>query len=297
MREPESIDPLLQGIRRRNRRLFIATVLVFVLPLGYVARSCAVSTSHSYNNFENRFVDRERYEHDLTAAQRATITTALAEAKARDTEHRNAWRAAIDAAVAGGITERPDLGPCPTKVFGPSRIKGELPSMPSWLTVAKTPADVARTEPAIGWSREREANSLEERSKRGNTDRDAEKLVKDALAFSADDAWTYDVLMVIDRTVAAVSGTKAKEFTSGEIDGRAYLYDYRKKAVTCAGRVHAENSDEVRFTYTRRFGDPSGGSISMELEQALANDLTIEEYRAAADAVHFRAGPPLQQEP
>ena len=295
MKEPESIDPLLQGIRRRNRRLLVATILVFVLPLGYVARSCAVSTSHGYNNFENRFVDRERYEHDLTSAQKATITTALAAARARSAEKRKAWRAGIDAAIAGGITGRLDLGPCPTKVYGPGRAKGELPSMPSWLTVAKTPADVATTEPAIAWSRDREASSLEERARRGNTDREADKLVKEALAFDRDDAWTFEVLMIIDRTVAAVSLSKVEGFTSGEVDGRAYLYDYRQKAVTCAGPVHAESSDEVRFKFTRRIGDPTDGSGSVELDHALANDLTIEGYRAAADAVRFRAGPPLAQ--
>lgn len=293
MREPESQNPLMLQIRRRNRRLFIATVLVFVLPLGYVARSCAVSGSHSYNNFENRFVNPELYEHDLTKAQSATIATALAEARAHGEEFKKGWRAGIDAAIAGGIVGRFDLGHCPTKVYGPSRVKGELPSVPSWLTVAKTPSDVATAAPSIGSSRDREATNLEERAKRGHTDREAEKLVLEVLAFSKDDAWKYDVLMVIDKSVAAVS--EAEGFTSGEIDGRAYLYDYREKTVTCAGRVHAENSDEVRFTYTRRIGDVTNrGAGSVELDHALANDLTIEGYRAAADAVHFRAGPPLQ---
>lgn len=297
MKEPESVDPLLQGIRRRNRRLFVATVLVFVLPLGYVARSCAVSTSHGYNNFENRFVNPERYEHDLTTAQRATVAAALAEARAHGAEFKKAWRTGIDAAIAGGITGRSDLGPCPTTVYGPSRIKDQLPSIPSWLAVAKTPYDVAKVEPAIGSSRDREADNLEARAARGHSDRDAEKLVKEVQAFSKDDAWTFEVLMIIDKTVAAVSLAATEGFTSGEIEGRAYLYDYRRKAVTCAGPVHAENSDEVRFKYTRRLGDPLGSSARVELDHALANDLTIEGYRAAASAVHFHAGPPLPQEP
>jgi hypothetical protein len=296
MKEPESIDPLLQQIRRRNRRILIATILVFVLPLGFVTRSCAISASHDYNNFENRLFNREKYEHALTAEQLATIQKALEEARAHGAEVKKGWRTAIDAAVAAGITGRPDLGRCPTTVYGPTRSKDEYPSMPSWLNVAKTPADVATIEPAIWASRTSSADDLEKRSKGIHTDREAERLVQEVQAFSKAEAWTFDVLMIIDRKVPAVSLGKTEGFTSGEVDGRAFLYDYRRKAVTCAGRVHAENSDEVRFRYTRRLGDPLDGSGTVELDHALANDLTIESYRAAAEAVHFRAGPPQIQE-
>ena len=71
---------------------------------------------------------------------------------------------------------------------------------------------------------------------------------------------------------------------------------HRRKAVTCAGHVHAESSDEVRFEYTRRPGDPLDGSGSVELDHALGNDLELESSRAAAEALHFRAGPPQIQE-
>ena len=78
---------------------------------------------------------------------------------------------------------------------------------------------------------------------------------------------------------------------------RAGMENYRRKAVTCAGHVHAESSDQVRFKYTRRIGDPLDGSGSIELAHALANDLDFESYRAAAEALHFRAGPQQMQEP
>ena len=42
MKEPKSID-LVAGDPGRHRRISIATILVFVLPLGFVARSCALS--------------------------------------------------------------------------------------------------------------------------------------------------------------------------------------------------------------------------------------------------------------
>jgi hypothetical protein len=295
-KEPESIDPLLQQIRRRNRRIFVATILVFVLPLGYVTRSCAVSTSHGYNNLENRFFDRASYEHDLTAAQGAAVHAALASGRARDEGFKKAWRAGIDAAIAAGLTERPDLGRCPTTVYAPSHVAGELSSQPSWLSVAKKPADAATIESGIGWSRDRTAQGLEARILRGNTDREAERLVKEAEAFDRDDAWTWEALLVIDRTVTPIGGGKSEGFTSGAIDGRVYLYDYRRKAVTCAGHAHAENSDEVRFKFTRRLGDPLDGSGSIELDHALGNDLDFESYRAAAEALHFRAGPQQLQE-
>jgi hypothetical protein len=67
--------------------------------------------------------------------------------------------------------------------------------------------------------------------------------------------------------------------------------------VICAGRVHAENSDEVRFKYARRLGDPLDGSGSLELDHALADDLEFQSYRAAAEGLHFRAGPqPIQEQ-
>jgi hypothetical protein len=295
-KEPESIDPLLQQVRRRNRRIFVATILVFVLPLGYITRSFLLSGSRSYKNFENRFFDRESYEHDLTAAQGAAITASLAGARARDEGFKKAWRAAIDAAITAGLTERPDLGRCPTTVYGPSHVQGELSTQPSWLSVAKTKAAAATTESGIGRSRDWTFQSLEARALRGSTDRDAERLVKEAQAFDKDDAWTWEALLVIDRTVAPIGGAKSEGFTSGSIDGRVYLYDYRRNAVTCAGHVHAESSDEVRFKYTRRLGDPLDGSGSLELDHALANDLDFESYRAAAEALHFRAGPQQIQE-
>lgn len=164
--------------------------------------------------------------------------------------------------------------------------------MPPWLNVAKSQADAASAVPAIWESRDREATSLETRAKGIATDHAAERLVKEVQAFNSDSAWTFDVLMIIDRSVAGVGLAVGDGFTSGEIDGRAYLYDYRRKAVTCAGRVHAENSDQVRFRYTRRLGDPLGGSGSVEFNHALANDLKIESYRAAAEAVHLGADRP-----
>lgn len=102
--------------------------------------------------------------------------------------------------------------------------------------------------------------------------------------------------MVIDHATSPQGGARSEGFTSGSIDGRVYLYDYRRKAVTCAGHVHAESSDEVRFEYTRRPGDPLDGSGSVELDHALGNDRELESYRAAAEALHFRAGPPQIQE-
>ncbi|MEP7121602.1 MAG: hypothetical protein ABJE95_11850 [Byssovorax sp.] len=286
----------MAGIRRRNRRIFIATILVFVLPLGYVARSCAVSTSHSYNNLENRFVDRESYEHDLSTEQRATVQEALAAGRARDVAFKKAWREGLDAAITAGFTSRPDLGRCPTTARGPTHVQGEFSTQPSWLSVAKKPADAATAESGIGWTRDRTAKSLEEAAAKAHTDREAERLVRDARLFDSDDAWTWEALMVIDKSASPIGGTTSEGFTSGLIEGRVYLYDHRRKAVTCAGPVRAENSDEVRFKYTRRIGDPLGGAGTIELDRALRDDLDFESYRAAAEALHFRAGPQQMQE-
>lgn len=301
MREPQSVDPFMLGIRRRNRRIAIATVLVFVVPVVYLTRSFALSGSRGYRNLENRIFAPERYEHDLGAEQSATIRKALDEARAHAEEARKKWRAAMDAAIAAEITERPDLGRCPTSVPVPSRIKDQLPSRPEWLTVAETPAELAAATPARWSSFEQKARYLETRAKEPSTDREAERLVKEAQDFARnnarDDHWPWEVLMVVDKRVAPVSISSEAGFTSGEVEGRAWLYDYRRGAVTCAGRVHAENSDEVRFKYTRRLGDPILGGGTMELDRALANDLRQESFRAAADALHFRAGPPLPPEP
>ncbi len=296
-REPESVDPLMAGIRRRNRRIFIATILVFVLPLGFVTRSCALSASHGYSNFENRLFDHARFEHDLTADQRATIDKALAEASARRAESKQGWRAAIDAAIKGGITSRPDLGKCPESPYVGPRGKDQWLSAPSWLEIAKSPADVPTAEPALWSSAEVAARGLASRAAAQHTDEQAERLVKDATAFARDEVWSWDVLMVIDKRVEPVSLSGKAGFESGIIEGRAYLYDYRRKAITCAGLVHAENSDEVRFKYTRRIGDLSDGSGTSELARALDDDLRYESYRAAAEAVRFRAGPKAPDEP
>ncbi len=297
MREPESVSPFLLQVRRRNRRILIATILVFVVPLGYVVRSFALSGSRSYRNLEDRFFAPERYEHDLSAEQRATIHAAIAEARARADETRKKWRAAMDAAIAAGITERPDLGRCPTRPLPPDRIKGQLPSRPEWLTYVTSPTDLPTATPARWASFDRRADGLDASASRQHTDRDAERLVKEAQAFAKEDPWTWDVLMIVDKRVEGVPLVKEEGFSSGEVEGRAWLYDYKRAAVTCAARVHAENSDEVRFRYTRRLGDTSPSAGAVELAHALENDLQVESYRAAAQSMRFLAGPPLPAEP
>jgi hypothetical protein len=295
--EPESVNPYLLAIRKRNRRILLATILVFVVPLGLVGRSCTLSVSHGYRNFENRLFDPERYEHPLTAEQRAAILAALDTTRARADEARKSWRVAVDAAMIAGLTGRPDLGRCPIPVSDPGKSTGSYPTAPWWMTIARTPGEVMTAQPARWATYEREIKRHEVRAADSYTDRGAVAAVKEAQDFAKIDRWTWDVLMIIDKRVEPKGLTGGEGFVSGEVEGRAYLYDYHAGAITCAGRVHAENSDEVRFKYTRRLGSTDLGAGSYERVTALERDLEVESHRAAAAAVHDRAGPPLLLEP
>jgi hypothetical protein len=299
MREPRSVEPSPQAMKRRDRKVAIAAVLVFLVPVLFVARGIAVGASPELRNLENRTFNPESYVHDLTAEQRATIRKVLDEAQARAAEARTGWHAAIAAAIAERVAERPDLGPCPISVPLPARLSTEAPSLPSWLTVARAPVDVAAVEPARWSSQQRAASELEKRATEQSTDREAERLMQEVQAFGKADVWTWDVLMIV---VKRVDGSDARKegdfFISGEVDGSAYLYDYRSRAITCAGRVHAKNSNKVEFMSEggRSFGKRGIQDVPAR-RRAIDNDLTQESYAAAAEALRFRAGPPLPEEP
>ena len=72
--------------------------------------------------------------------------------------------------------------------------------------------------------------------------------MKEAKAFDTDDAWTWEALLVIDRTVAPIGGGASEGFTSGSVDGRVYLHDYRRNAVICAGHVHADYAAKTKLS-------------------------------------------------
>ncbi len=62
--------------------------------------------------------------------------------------------------------------------------------------------------PARWASFDRRADDLDASASRQHTDRDAERLVKEAQAFAKDDPFTWDVLMIVDKHVKGVPSAK-----------------------------------------------------------------------------------------
>lgn len=115
------------------------------------------------------------------------------------------------------------------------------------------------------------------------TQQAAARLIEEAKELSTSTFWTWDVLFVTDKQIEPViTRTSAREssgsFEPGEVDGRAYLYDYRAGKVVCSARVHAESSNNLaHMTITAR--------------EAMAEDLKAQTWQAISAAMHHLVWP------
>jgi hypothetical protein len=114
-----------------------------------------------------------------------------------------------------------------------------------------------------------------------------------ANALEAKTRLRYDVVLVT-KHVKAPLRTSTSSFEPGEIEGRAYVYDFAAHRVTCAGDVHAASSRRVEYAYVPSFSvasaalDPHADPHSQgpSLTASLDQDLELQVERAiAADAL------------
>ena len=99
----------------------------------------------------------------------------------------------------------------------------------------------------------------------------------------------YDVVLVARAATKprAVSGT---EYVPGEIEGRAYVYDFASARVVCAADVKAKSSKQIGYVYSDRSDTPPSLGPLASMGDAIHEDIRLQTERAIVDAVRWRAG-------
>lgn len=101
----------------------------------------------------------------------------------------------------------------------------------------------------------------------------------------------YDVVLVAT-SMKHPSRTNDSAFEPGEVRGRAYVYDFVEKRVTCAGDVEARSSTQVEYSYIPAHvigpTDPHPLDQRKSLSASLDDDLEIQVQRAIKYAPLYR---------
>jgi len=99
----------------------------------------------------------------------------------------------------------------------------------------------------------------------------------------------YDVVLVTT-SMKHPERTTPRSFEPGELTGRAYLYDFDERRVTCAGDVHATSSREVAYSYA-----PTSPHAAMDegprLTASLEEDLERQIQRAISHGALLDVAP------
>jgi hypothetical protein len=207
------------------------------------------------------------------AAESAERMAALAEARAQASEMDKARTAAIIGA-RGKIVPHEELGKCPVDISVPSpggpTSRIALNILFTIQSVAAVDAENLATERGSAFK-----NFINDVERAERSDSDTPPNTASLLDFRP------ELVLVIDHKTDAKMG-EGKTFDGGVLLGRAYLYDYRQKAIICAATVLAENSDSVQIT--RSFGDS---------KDALEGDLIIQALNVAKARL-VKAGPVVE---
>ncbi len=272
---PEAVeveDPYAAVLRaqRRRARLVSALVAVFVAcGLIKVARSGTQPSSRPPLTEETRV---------------SSARVAIAGARARSAAAQARFETGVRLAIAQDVGPRPDLGVCPIGlsrapslvhsraafpllIIGAAEVADPIPSQ----AVADVLADVGRAEARLAAGRFEEATLY-------------------ARALDRPERFGYDVILVARATkqVRALSGNA---YEPGEIEGRAYVFDFASGRVVCAGEVTARSSKAIGYVYSDRDDTPARLGPVASMGDAIREDIRWQTERAIIEAVRWRAGP------
>ena len=222
----------------------------------------------------------------VTEATRVEVArNAIAGARARAAAEQNRFELGMRDAIGRGVVGRPDLGACPitlpTTTTLTSRatlfplltieradLKDTLPSQ----AVAEVLTDVRRAEVHLA------AGRLEEAAIYGR-------------ALDRPERFTYDVVLAANAAKKPLARS-GSEYDPGEIEGRAYIYEFASGRVICAGEVHAKSSKVIGYVFSDRVDAPARLGAVASMGDAIDEDIRMQTQRAIAEAVRWRAGPP-----
>jgi hypothetical protein len=206
-------------------------------------------------------------------------------ARARAQREGVACSAGVRRAHEEGWVVRPDLGRCPID-----------PPPSSYFALALSPkAPSGFDELAIPYTTILASSSptgvhvLSEASRIESSVATSEVLAE---AKALERAFQHDIVLVVERFLDPKAQSR-KLYTSGFVEGTAFVWDYARHEVICAAHVRATNSERFVYTFHEWEGDKPGDPVSAlgGLMLHLRRDLESQTRRAAETASYFRVGP------
>lgn len=282
--EPEPVEvehPYAAVLRSQRRRARIFSAVVLVLAGGGLAKVAS-----------SKEPPPRRAGNETARADGAR--TAIAGARTRAAAAQSRFETGVREAIAQGTVPRPDLGACPislrsftlhgtaSSLAGSAR-RGEFPllvlerselgeTLPS-QRVAEVLADVRRAESHLAAGRYEEAAIY-------------------GRALDRPERFGWDVVLVA-RASKKPFARSGSEYEPGEIEGRAYVFDFASGRVICAGDVHATSSKAIGYSFSDRADAPARLGAVASMGDAIDEDIRMQTHRAIAEAVRWRSGPPL----
>ena len=257
---PDPADAYEAFLRMRARRLRrVGTAVLVALASAFALAMVETPAAHP-----NKLEVEDAIHEQVIQHTRATVETAQRAAASERTNVRAAIRAAVDrATMATGTT------PCPTPLPLPTRLVHGQQAFP-FAVVERDPA--TWTSPS--------ADVLLADVQRAEDHLQAGRMFDATLyahALASPGRLRHDVVLVADVYRPAVA-TDGRTFEPGVVSGRAYLYDFAERRVTCTGAVHATSSTALEYTYVE--GANATLAPTPNLAASLRDDLEINVQRA-----------------
>ncbi len=271
--EPQELeDPYAAVLRGQRRRARLASAVVMIFCAAGVAK-----VAHSHQQPAPRNAPRSE------AARLDGARRAIAGARARAAAQQARFEAGVREAIAADAAQPGEQGraepiacpvalpnePSPVRgrpafpllVVGRGELGGTLPSQ----AIAEVLADTRRAEGHLAAGRFEEATLY-------------------ARALDREERFRYDVVLVTkaNKQVRALSGNT---FEPGEIEGRAYVYDFASGRVACRGDVHVKSSPAIGYMYSDRTDTPPSLGPLASMDDAIREDLRRETERAILTAL------------
>lgn len=95
-------------------------------------------------------------------------------------------------------------------------------------------------------------------------------------------------IVVVTHTFTKPRTSGQTTYEPGRLEGRAFLYDFSKQRVVCAGPLSVKSSKEIGFTYSPALDAPVGVSREGSLAYALDDDMQLQIAKTAREALHVK---------
>ena len=274
--EPAEVeDPYVAVLRAQRRRARVIGALVVLFCAGGLAKVA-------------RSGQQSPPRRPVTEATRiGGARAAIASARARAYAAQGRFEIGVREAIEQDVGPRPELGACPVALSSPP---SRLPRGPAFPLLVVDRKEVAETLPSQAIA----AVLADVRRAEGHLAAGRfEEATLYARALDRPDRFGHDVVLVARaaRPARALSGSS---YEPGEVEGRAYLFDFASGRVVCAGDVKARSSKGIGYVYSDRNDTPPSLGAVASMGEALREDVRLQTERAIIEAVRWRAGPPAK---